>query len=240
MQTKRICLWSSPRNISTAMMYSFAQRPDTIVFDEPLYAHYLRVTGIDHPGKEEVIASQEQDGEKVVEKIILAEYDKPVVFFKQMTHHLIELNEAFLGKVYNIIFIRDPKQIITSYAQVRPHVTMQDIGIEKQWHLFNHLKENNYHFAVLDSNEILKDAQKVLNNLCASLSIPFYEEMLHWPRGPKPEDGVWAKYWYSNVHQSSGFEKQVTSNRLLPEYLLPLYNRSKKYYDLLYQYSIKA
>src|SRR6476659_8516651 len=132
MQTKRICLWSSPRNISTAMMYSFAQRPDTIVFDEPLYAHYLRVTGIDHPGKEEVIASQEQDGEKVVEKIILAEYNKPVVFFKQMTHHLIELNEAFLGKVYNIIFIRDPKQIITSYAQVRPHVTMQDIGMEKQ------------------------------------------------------------------------------------------------------------
>jgi len=240
MQTKRICLWSSPRNISTAMMYSFAQRPDTIVFDEPLYAHYLRMTGIDHPGTEEVLMSQEQDGEKVIQKIILAEYDKPIVFFKQMTHHLIELNEDFLGKVYNIIFIRDPKQIISSYAQVRPHVTMQDIGMEKQWYLFNQLKENSCHFVVLDSNEILKDAEKVLNNLCGSLSIPFYKEMLHWPKGTKPEDGVWAKYWYRNVHRSAGFEKQMTSDRALPEYLVPLYNDSKKYYDLLYQHSLKA
>ena len=240
MQTKRICLWSSPRNISTAMMYSFAQRPDTIVFDEPLYAHYLRVTGIDHPGKEEVLASQEQDGEKVIQKIILAAYNKPVVFFKQMTHHLMELNEDFLGKVYNIIFIRDPRQIISSYAQVRPHVTMQDIGMEKQWHLFTQLKENNYHSIVLDSNEILKDAETVLNNLCVSLSIPFYNEMLHWPQGPKPEDGVWAKYWYSNVHRSTGFERQATSDRALPGYLLSLYNESKKFYDLLYQHSLRA
>src|SRR3954469_21879886 len=180
LQTKRICLWSSPRNISTAMMYSFAQRVDTIAFDEPLYAHYLRVTGIDHPGKEEVLASQENDGEKVVKEIILGEYTKPVAFFKQMTHHLVELREDFLGKVYNILFIRDPKQIISSYAQVRPSVTMQDIGIEKQWHLFNSLKEKNYHCIVLDSNEILKAIEKSLCSLCDALEIPFYKEMLHW------------------------------------------------------------
>ncbi|MFZ1800275.1 MAG: hypothetical protein WAU24_10475, partial [Chitinophagaceae bacterium] len=137
MATKKICLWSSPRNISTAMMYSFASRPDTIVFDEPLYAHYLVKTGIDHPGKKEILAAQENDGEKVVHDIILKDYDKPVSFFKQMTHHLFELNEDFLSEVSNIIFIRDPRQIISSYAKVRPDVTMQDIGIEKQWQLFN-------------------------------------------------------------------------------------------------------
>lgn len=240
MQTKRICLWSSPRNISTAMMYSFAQRPDTIVFDEPLYAHYLRVTGIDHPGAAETLESQENDGEKVVREIILGDYDKPVAFFKQMTHHLIELNEYFLAKVCNILFIRNPKQIIASYAQVRPNVTMQDIGMEKQWHLFNSLKEKNNHFVVLDSNEILKSPEKVLHDLCDALQIPFYKEMLHWEPGAKKEDGVWAKYWYANVHQSTGFEKQKTSNRPLPEYLEPLYNESKKYYDLLYQHSLKA
>jgi hypothetical protein len=221
-------------------MYSFAQRPDTIAFDEPLYAHYLRVTGIDHPGKEEILASQENDGEKVVQKTILADYDKPVAFFKQMTHHLVELNEDFLGKVYNILFIRDPKQIISSYAQVRPNVTMQDIGIEKQWDLFNSLKEKNYPCVVLDSNEILKSPEKVLCSLCDALEIPFHKEMLHWQAGPKKEDGIWAKYWYENVHKSTGFEKQKTSDRALPEYLEPLYNESKKYYDLLYQHSLKA
>src|SRR6476659_190667 len=99
MQTKRICLWSSPRNISTAMMYSFAQRPDTIVFDEPLYAHYLRVTGVVHPGQEEILTSQENDGNKVVNELMLGSFNKPVAFFKQMTHHLVELDEAFLSQM---------------------------------------------------------------------------------------------------------------------------------------------
>lgn len=240
MQTKRICLWSSPRNISTAMMYSFAQRPDTIVFDEPLYAHYLTVTNVQHPGQEAILQSQEKNGNNVVQQLILAPFDKPVAFFKQMTHHLVQLNEAFLAQMKNIIFIRDPKQIICSYAQVRPDVNMQDIGIEKQWQLYNQLKENNFHCVVLDSNELLKAPVKVLSALCIALEIPFYDEMLHWPLGSKVEDGVWAKYWYHNVHKSTGFEKQSTGNRTLPSYLEPLYNESKKYYDQLYIHSIKA
>ncbi len=240
MATKKICLWSSPRNISTAMMYSFAQRPDTIVFDEPLYGHYLRITGVQHPGNGEILQSQEQDGNKVVKKIILADYEKPVSFFKQMTHHLVDLDEIFLSLVSNILFIRDPKQIISSYAQVRPDVNMQDIGIEKQWRLFEQLGKNKLKPIVLDSNEILKAPEKVLKDLCAVLHIPFYPEMLHWHAGPKKEDGVWAKYWYENVHRSTGFETQKTSSRPLPRYLEPLYNESKKYYDHLFQYSLKA
>ncbi len=106
---KRICLWSSPRNISTAMMYSFAQRDDTIVIDEPLYAHYLKLTDSDHPGKEEILKAQLNDADKVVKEIILASYDKPVAFFKQMTHHLVNINLDFLSQTENIIFIRDPK-----------------------------------------------------------------------------------------------------------------------------------
>jgi hypothetical protein len=240
MPTKRICLWSNPRNISTAMMYSFMQRPDTIVFDEPLYAHYLQITGVYHPGNEEVLASQENDGQKVVDNIILAEYNQPIVFFKQMSHHLVALNENFLSKVVNILFIRDPKQLIASYAQIRPNVTMQDIGLQKQWQLFNQLNNQNLHPIVLDSGEILKDPEKVLRQLCDILEIPFYKEMLQWPEGPKKEDGVWAKHWYYNVHKSTGFEKQTTSERPLPEYLEHLYEESKKYYDELSIYSIKA
>ena len=236
----RICLWSSPRNISTAMMYAFAQRDDTIAVDEPLYAHYLRVTGIDHPGREETLNSQENDGEKVVRNVILGEYDKPIVFLKQMTHHLVDLDLRFMEHTKNILFIRDPKQIIASYAQVRPDVTMQDVGIEKQWWLFNYLTENNFSRLVLDSNEILRSPQNVLQQLCAAISISFSDAMLHWPAGPKKEDGVWAKYWYDNVHRSTGFEKQKTSERELPEYLRPLYEDCKVYYERLYPYSIKA
>jgi len=226
MHTKRICLWSSPRNLSTALMYSFA--------------HYLRVTDADHPGKEEVLQSQEQDGAKVIAQIINGAYEKPVVFFKQMTHHLVDVDWSFLSTTLNIIYIRDPKQIISSYAQVRKEVTIEDIGIAAQWQLYQFLQKRGYSCIVLDSGELLKDTQKVLTKLCDALQIPFDAAMLHWQAGPKKEDGIWAKYWYANVHQSTGFEKQSTSNRSLPEHLQPLYGQSKEYYNLLYPHSIKA
>ncbi len=240
MNTKRICLWSSPRNLSTALMYSFAQRKDTIAIDEPLYAHYLRVTGAGHPGREEVLQTQEQDGAKVIAQIAYGEFEKPVLFFKQMTHHLVEIETSFLSQMLNIIYIRNPKQIISSYAQVRKEVVMDDIGIAAQWQLYQDLQVNRFSCIVLDSAEILRNPEKVLRDLCTALSIPFDPAMLHWPAGPKKEDGVWAKYWYANVHQSTGFEKQLTSDRGLPGYLEPLYQESKKYYDLLYPHSIKA
>jgi hypothetical protein len=236
----RINLWSSPRNISTAMMYSFAQRNDTIVFDEPLYAHYLRTTSIHHPGKEEILQAQDDDGEKVISNIILADHNKPIAFFKQMTHHLENISLNFLAETKNIIFIRNPKQIIASYAQVRKDVTMQDVGIKKQSWLYNYLMEKNLSCIVLDSNEILKSPQNVLQQLCDVLQISFTEKMLHWPAGAKSYDGVWAKYWYDNVHQSTGFEKQKTSERELPAYLESLYQESKIYYQQLYPCSIKA
>jgi len=240
MNPKRICLWSSPRNLSTALMYSFAQRQDTLAIDEPLYAHYLHVTNADHPGKEEVLQAQEQDGSKVITQIVAGEYEKPVVFFKQMTHHLVAVDTSFLSKTLNVIYIRDPKQIISSYAQVRAEVQMEDIGIAAQWQLYQFLQSNQYSCIVLDSGELLKDPEKVLDELCNALAIPSDPAMLHWPAGPKKEDGVWAKYWYANVHQSTGFERQPTSDRPLPDYLKPLYQESKVFYDLLFPHSIKA
>ncbi|KAI1728009.1 branched-chain-amino-acid aminotransferase-like protein 1 [Ditylenchus destructor] len=226
------------------MMYSFAQRPDTIVVDEPLYAHYLRVTGADHPGHKEVLASQCSDGEKVVQDIISSEYPKEVAFFKQMTHHLVGcLNEDFMHHTKNIIFVRNPEQIICSYAVVVPNVTLDDIGVEKQWELFNRLSETcnpDNRPIVLDSNEILKDPPKVLKMLCAAIEIPFYEEMLKWEAGARPEDGCWAKYWYKNVHNSTGFIKQTKEERVCPDYLKPLLEKCKPYYEKLYANSLKA
>src|SRR5690554_2698704 len=105
---KRICLWSGPRNVSTALMYSFAQRRDTKVFDEPLYAHYLSQTNAKtyHPMAKEVLESMENDGKKVIE-IMRTSTDKPILFFKQMTHHLENIDCGFLPEMINIILTRD-------------------------------------------------------------------------------------------------------------------------------------
>lgn len=231
-------LISGPRNISTALMYSFAQRTDTVVLDEPFYAFYLHRSGIDHPGKEEVIESQPTDETTVADKI-MKETSRPVVFVKNMAHHLALMDQSFLNRVTNIFLIRSPRQILASYAQVIETPTLRDIGIEYQYTLFNLLKEKGHLPLVMDSGLLLQNPESVLKQACQHLGIPFMNTMLRWQPGPKSYDGVWAKYWYNNVHKSTGFEKQPTSNRSLPEHLISLNEKAEYYYDRLLPFSLQ-
>lgn len=233
-----INLISSPRNISTAIMYSFAQRDDTTVLDEPFYAYYLATSGADHPGKEEVMRSQpvlEAD----VKRDILAMRGKAVVFIKNMSHHLEVMDPAFVDDVVNIFFIRNPRQIIASYAQVIKNPVMRDIGMEYQFNVWQRLLKKGNDPIVLDSGYLLADPEAVLKKLCKRIGIPFQQSMLHWTAGPKPYDGVWAPYWYSNVHKTTGFEQQTTSSRPLPEDLEELFQRANMFYEKLLPFSIK-
>jgi len=224
-----VCLWSCPRNVSTALMYAFAQREDTIVFDEPLYAHYLKVSGAMHPAREQVLEALENDGNKVVQEVILQKSEK-LLFHKLMTHFLIGIDTEFLSEVINIIFIRNPEEIITSYSKVIPNPKMNDIGVKQQYELYLSLKEIGKTPIVLDSKYLLKNPELMLRKLCDVLGISFDEKMLKWEKGARKEDGVWAKYWYKNIHNSTGFlpytkkENTLTgSNAELAEECLPYY-----------------
>lgn len=234
----RINLVSGPRNISTALMYSFAQRADTVVLDEPYYAFYLHKSGIEHPGKEEVLKSQPIDEEEVSRKIFSISSPE-ILFIKNMAHHLELMDPAFVEKVTNVFLIRNPSQIIASYSQVIEAPTLRDIGIEYQYILFERLKKMGRDPIVMDSGLILKDPESVLRELCKQIGIPFMNEMLHWNPGPKEYDGVWAKYWYANVHKSHGFEIQPTSNRPLGAHLNELNDRAQYYYERLVSFSLQ-
>ena len=234
---KIINLISGPRNLSTALMYSFSQRPDTKVIDEPFYAHYLFTTGIDHPGRSATIQSMSTDINKVLKKIYEADNCK-VLFLKNMAHHHQNMDFNFLESMTNLFLVRNPKQLIASFAQVIKFPTMQDIGLKKSWELFKMIKHQNP--VVLDSSEILKNPRELLIQLCQKLDIEYFDEMLKWPKGGIKEDGTWAKYWYKNVHNSSGFSKQKTSNRELPIECESLYIESLKYYNKLKKNSISV
>ena len=207
MPTHRINLWSSPRNISTALMYSFAQRPDTRVVDEPLYAHYLRhqPTAADHPGRELILSSQENDGRRVIAQILNGPYPSDAVVFKQMTHHLVHIELDFLLRMKNVLLIRDPRAILASFSKVVKTVTAEDIGLPQQHALYARLRSGGALHAVVDSRRLLQDPSGQLRTLCKSLDLPYYDDMLRWKAGPRPEDGVWANHWYGNVHRSTGF-----------------------------------
>ncbi len=235
---KRIHLISNPRNLSTALMYAFAQRSDTQVVDEPLYAHYLTRVNVDHPGQEAVLASQARHATEVIPSIFLGKYDQEVLFIKNMTAHLIDLDDTFMEQLTNVLYIRDPRQILASFAEVVQTPTAWQIGTLRQAEIFEQLQQKRQPPIVLDASDLLANPESALRRLCKACGIPFDVNMLTWEAGPRPEDGVWAKYWYANVHKTTGFKKQKTSDRTLPRHLEPLYEELRPAYERLYTHRI--
>ena len=238
--TLRINCWSGPRNISTSFMYAFRQRGDTTVFDEPIYAHYLRVTGREHPGRDEVLASQDPDGEAVVRDLILGEHPTPVVFFKQMAQHVVQLDRAFLGRCRNLLLIRDPERVITSFAKNVPDVNVADTGLPIQVELLESILAAGGDPIVIDSTALLAAPEAVLRTLCGRLGLAFDPGMLSWPAGPKPEDGVWAEHWYASTHRSTGFESGHPSTEPAPEHLRGVVAEARPLYERLSEFALDA
>ena len=204
----RIAMWSGPRNISTAMMRSFGARADTAVIDEPFYAAYLLQTGLVHPMREEVIASQPNDWRDVVTGLLgPVPGDKPVWYQKHMTHHMLPVfDREWIGQVRNAFLIRDPAAVLASYAAKRGDVTLADIGIVQQRELFEQEADRLGRAPpTVEGADILADPGRVLARLCAALGIAYDEAMLHWPAGRRDSDGVWAPAWYDAVERSTGF-----------------------------------
>jgi Sulfotransferase domain len=236
----RLSMWSGPRNVSTALMYSFRQRSDTVVFDEPLYGHYLNHSGADHPGRDEVLATMNTDGQQVVDTILLAPCTTPVRFYKNMAHHLLGLKPGVLAQLKNILLVRDPKEMLPSLAKQIPNPILRDTGLKEQVDILEVMLQDSKNPVVIDAKELLQNPKIVLTEVCRRLEIPFEDAMLSWPAGAKPEDGVWAKYWYDNVHASRGFGKYEAKQEVFPEKLKPLLKECLPLYERLTQYAIKA
>ncbi len=219
----RIAMWSGPRNISTAMMRSFENRPDTSVIDEPFYASYLERTGADHPLRAEVLASQPVDPRLVVETLLGPVPGGRSIFYqKHMTHHMVEgIDLRWVASVRNAFLIRDPHDVLLSYAKVRGVPTPADIGVPQQLLLFEREADRLGHAPpVIDGGDVLREPVGVLSVLCARLGIAFLPHMLAWPPGPRGTDGVWAPAWYANVERSTGFEAPRKERGSLPDELL--------------------
>jgi hypothetical protein len=205
----RLAMWSGPRNISTAMMRSWENRGDCAVCDEPLYAHYLAHTGLDHPGAAQVIAAGETDWRRVADQLTGPIPDGKAIWYqKHMTHHLLpHISRDWLADLRHVFLIRDPRAVLLSYVKSRAHVSAEDIGVLQQLDIYQYVsRQSGSAPPVIDGDEFLKAPQAQLQMLCAQLGIEFTPRMLHWPPGPRASDGVWAPHWYAAVLRSSGFE----------------------------------
>lgn len=217
---RRIAMWSGPRNISTAMMRSWENRPDTTVHDEPFYAHYLKQTGYDHPGAAEIIATMETDWQVVVQTLTGNIPDGKTIYYqKHMTHHILpHIDITWILSLSNAFLIRDPHEMLLSYIKVRPNLDLAETGLPQQVQLFNYVKaQTGITPPVIDARDVLENPRRVLSLLCAALDIPFTEAMLHWSAGKRSTDGIWAKYWYSAVEKSTDFAPYKPRTTTLPD-----------------------
>lgn len=234
MTVLRLAVWSGPRSISTALMRSWENRPDTVVVDEPLYAHYLAATGLDHPGRDEVVRTGETDWRRVVGTLLDPVPPGVRVFFqKHMAHHLLPgIERGWIHDLTNVLLIRDPREVVASYLKGRAIVTADDIGLPQQVRLYDELRAAGAAPLVIDSADLLRSPERYLRALCAHLGLPFTERMLSWPPGPRDTDGVWAPYWYDAVWRSTGFAEHRPRHPQLDgaaaavvDDCLPLYHR---------------
>lgn len=232
----RIAMWSGPRNISTAMMRAFGNREDTAVTDEPFYAHYLVATGVRHPGREQVIASQATDDAEVAALLTgPIPHDKPIWYQKHMAQHMLpEMPLDWLDAVSNCFLIRKPAAVVASFTIQRPDAETWELGFEQLGRLFDHVCDRLGHAPpVIDAADVLKDPRKTLSHLCGTLGIPFSERMLRWPAGKRPEDGAWAPHWYAAVERSTGFAPYRPQLRPLTTFQQELADACAPYYAKL-------
>ena len=235
-------MWSGPRNISTAMMRSWGNRPDTIVIDEPFYAYYLDATAKQHPGADEVIASGETDWQKVIARLTGPIPEGKRIFFqKQMTHHLLpDVDHEWLSKITNCFLLRNPREVIASYIKKREDPALPDLGFAQQVEIFEFVRtRTNSTPAVLDAKDVLENPERMLRLLCKTVGVDFSESMLSWPPGLRETDGVWARHWYGEVAKTTSFQSYLPSDTKIPAQLKEIHDRCRACYDQLYEYRLR-
>jgi len=225
----RFAIWSGPRNLSTAMMYSFGARSDFDVMDEPFYAAYLKATGSDHPMAAEIIAAHESDPAQV--STLCQREGTPHLYMKQMPHHMLpDFPIDWAQDCVHVHLIRHPARVIASYAAKRDAPTLDDIGFVQQDRIYDSLGG-----VVIDSTDIRANPEEMLQRLCAAIGVRWDPEMLRWPAGGHPADGVWARHWYGAVHASTGFAGAEGALPALTDAQAKLVEAAMPYYERLWK-----
>ena len=238
MKPIRIAMWSGPRNISTTMMRSFSSRSDTYVTDEPFYAHYLKRTGVNHPGYEKILQSYKTDYHHIINNLINdIPCNRSVWYQKHMAHHLDPSdNLKWTNSFMNCLLIRDPNHVIASFLNKNDLKDVDELGYPQQLKLFQY---HDNQIPIVDAKDILLNPEGMLMRLCSLFDITFEEKMLSWDKGPHPQDGMWGKYWYDKLWKSKTFSLYEERESMIDNKYKAILEKCILIYEELHQYRTK-
>ena len=252
----RIAMWSGPRNISTAMMRAWGSRADTAVVDEPFYAAYLVSTGLEHPMRDQVIASQQTDWQAVARQCAGEEVAKDtgpddkaavtggakIIYQKHMAQHMIaDAPLGWMAKIRHAFLIRPPSEVAASFSAKWEGVRARDLGFARQAELFDHVRELTGAIPpVIEARTVLENPRALLSALCSALRVPFDPAMLSWEPGPRASDGIWGAHWYEAVNKSTGFAPPpAPASGELPAALQRIVDECEPFYQRLAKFRLE-
>jgi len=233
-------MWSGPRNISTAMMRAWENRADCVVSDEPFYAAYLAATGLEHPMRAEVIASQPTDWEECA-RFCENGVSAPIHFQKHMCQHMVaEAPLGWMAACRHAFLIRPPEAVAASFHKGWPEMSADDLGFRRQAELFDHVCQITGTVPpVIESRDVLETPEAALKALCAALGVAFDPAMLSWAAGGRASDGVWAAHWYARVEASTGFAPFRAAGPV-PEGLQGIVEACRPHYERMASHKLKV
>jgi len=130
--------------------------------------------------------------------------------------------------------------MLTSLLDFFPEPRLEDTGLPQQLRLYEYLIEHMGQAPpILDARDVLHNPRQLLSQLCDKVGVPFLEEMLHWPPGLRDTDGVWSRWWYQKVAQTTSFGEYRPKSVAVPQEFHPLLDRCEEIYHRLYQHRLR-
>lgn len=210
-QHKIIYLISPPRSLSVGFLRMMEARKDCVIMHEPshwawCYKHVY--DDVQHWYKKDSATTFDQ-----VKQTIFKHAEHTNVFIKEMSfagRDFLINDPDFLAnpQVYFVFLLRDPHSTIVSFTKkassaCRHRLFSYLMGYQAAYAIFEKVKACGAHPPlIILSEELAANPEKIVQQFCQHVGIPFKPEALHWDNLGTDFDGQeWGELKYKDAFQ---------------------------------------
>ncbi|GAB4567337.1 MAG: hypothetical protein Tsb0020_19800 [Haliangiales bacterium] len=226
-----ICLWSTPRSVSTAFEKTFKERSDTNIIHEPFTECYYYSEWRQSSRYGLLDKFADYSGAAAEQRVRALE--GPLVFTKDLAFQAFPyVSDEFLREVRNTFMTRHPYYVAASLAKLKPDFTEEELGFTRLRDLWERVVAlGGRRPFLVEGTEFRNRPQQVLAAYCAHLDIPPQDAMLTWQDGKiqnwSPEDYEAHAKWHNTLEHSRTILAEASD---LPDLdAIPLSSEQREY-----------